>query len=171
MTAKRIHYVYIYSCRGVPFYVGKGVGSRFTAHVEREDFPDLNDVTISFETFDSNEEALGREAALIRALGLRSAGGVLINKVVPQVYSTTINGDDEIPTPSEMPLLKNGMTPIVFSVQDTCKALTISRPTLYKLIGARKLNAKKMGSRTVILADDLRAYMSSLSNMRPMLPS
>lgn len=76
-----VHYVYIFSKQGIPFYVGKGSKTRFLDHLERSDFPSLNHVSVSFIEFPSEESALMEEERLITAFGLRSTGGLLVNKV------------------------------------------------------------------------------------------
>lgn len=51
---------------------------------------------------------------------------------------------------------------IAYSMTDAAKAAGIGRTTLYSLIKTGKLPARKLGVRTVILADDLEALMRSL---------
>lgn len=51
---------------------------------------------------------------------------------------------------------------IAYSITDAAKAAGIGRTTLYSLIKTGKLPARKLGVRTVILADDLEALMRSL---------
>jgi excisionase family DNA binding protein len=50
----------------------------------------------------------------------------------------------------------------VLSLSETARLWGRGRSTLYELIAAGALRAKKMGSRTVILESDLDAYLASL---------
>lgn len=88
------HYVYIFAKQGVPFYVGKGSKARFLEHLDRADFPSLNQVTVNFIECSSAKTALFEEQRLIQALGLDSQGGVLINKLIPRGYSLPSRGYD-----------------------------------------------------------------------------
>jgi len=54
------------------------------------------------------------------------------------------------------------LTPLVYSVADACAVGGFGRSRCYKLIAAGKLDARKMGSRTVITHDSLTAYLASL---------
>lgn len=51
--------------------------------------------------------------------------------------------------------------PISYSVQNAAAAVGISRAYLYQLIGEGKIVARKIGSRTVIPADELRRFVNS----------
>jgi excisionase family DNA binding protein len=51
---------------------------------------------------------------------------------------------------------------ISLTIADAVKACGIGRTTLYELIGAKKLDARKAGGRTLITADSLRNYVASL---------
>lgn len=46
--------------------------------------------------------------------------------------------------------------PLAYSIQDAVKVSTLSRPRIYQLISQGKLTARKIGRRTIILADSLR---------------
>jgi len=46
--------------------------------------------------------------------------------------------------------------PITLSIADTCKALGIGRNSVYKLLAEQRLDAIKVGSRTLIRADSIR---------------
>jgi excisionase family DNA binding protein len=50
---------------------------------------------------------------------------------------------------------------LTYSVAETCEALSISRPTFYRLINAGELHALKIGSRTVVRADELERFLGS----------
>jgi excisionase family DNA binding protein len=51
---------------------------------------------------------------------------------------------------------------ISLTIADAVKASGIGRTTIYELIGAKKLDARKCGSRTLITADSLRNYIGNL---------
>ncbi len=51
---------------------------------------------------------------------------------------------------------------IAHTIADAVKVSGIGRTTLYELIGAGKIEARKAGNRTLIPADLLRAYIASL---------
>jgi excisionase family DNA binding protein len=52
---------------------------------------------------------------------------------------------------------------IAYSPADAAKALGIGRTKLYALIAEAKIEALSIGSRTVIPADSLRAFLSTLA--------
>lgn len=49
--------------------------------------------------------------------------------------------------------------PLVYSVADACRVSTLCKSQIYNLIRAKKLEARKLGRRTVILAHSLRALI------------
>jgi len=51
---------------------------------------------------------------------------------------------------------------IAHTIADAVKISGIGRTTLYELIGAGKIDARKVGNRTLIPADSLRSYIASL---------
>ena len=51
---------------------------------------------------------------------------------------------------------------IAHTIADAVKISGIGRTTLYELIGAVKIDARKAGNRTLIPAASLRAFMDSL---------
>jgi excisionase family DNA binding protein len=55
------------------------------------------------------------------------------------------------------------MTDVVaHTIADAVRVSGIGRTTLYELIGAGKLDARKAGNRTLIPADSLRSYIAGL---------
>jgi excisionase family DNA binding protein len=50
----------------------------------------------------------------------------------------------------------------VYSVADVCRIVTCGKTTVYAAINARALKARKIGRRTIILDEDLRAWLNSL---------
>jgi Helix-turn-helix domain len=53
-------------------------------------------------------------------------------------------------------------TPLGYTIAEAVRASGIGRTTLYADLKAGRLTARKRGKRTIILADDLRAYLASL---------
>lgn len=51
---------------------------------------------------------------------------------------------------------------LAYTIPDASAATGIGRTTLYYLIGEGKIEARKVGNRTIIPADSLRAYIASL---------
>ena len=47
-----------------------------------------------------------------------------------------------------------------FTIEEACHAVGIGRTKLYQLIGAGRVETRKIGSRTVIPAESLRALIS-----------
>ena len=52
--------------------------------------------------------------------------------------------------------------PLGYTVAQAVKATGIGRTTIYADLKSGRLAARKRGKRTIILADDLRAYLASL---------
>jgi excisionase family DNA binding protein len=51
---------------------------------------------------------------------------------------------------------------LAYSILDAAKASGLGRSTLYELIAAGKIEARKMGARTLIPVDSLRRFIESL---------
>lgn len=51
---------------------------------------------------------------------------------------------------------------LAFTVQDACRAIGCGRTSLYSLIAAGKIEARSLGSRTVIPAESLHRFVASL---------
>lgn len=60
------------------------------------------------------------------------------------------------PTTPETP------APLVYSITVGAKHANVSRSELYNILKRGELRAKKLGRRTVILHDDLHAYLRGL---------
>lgn len=56
------------------------------------------------------------------------------------------------------------MQQISLSIEEARAATGIGRTKLYAAINAGQLKARKFGKRTIILRDDLNAFLSSLEN-------
>jgi hypothetical protein len=52
--------------------------------------------------------------------------------------------------------------PVAISITDAILVSSVSRSELYRLLGAQKIQAVKCGTRTLILVDSLRQYLSTL---------
>ncbi|MCK9540850.1 MAG: helix-turn-helix domain-containing protein [Novosphingobium sp.] len=50
--------------------------------------------------------------------------------------------------------------PLAYSVKEACRVSSIGRTTLYQHIAAGRLEARKIGGRTIIPAESLRALIS-----------
>jgi excisionase family DNA binding protein len=55
---------------------------------------------------------------------------------------------------------------LAHTIADAVKVTGIGRTTLYELIGAKKLDARKAGNRTLITADSLRNYIASTARRK-----
>lgn len=53
---------------------------------------------------------------------------------------------------------------LAYSIRDACEASSLGRTTIYALIGAGRLQAVRIGGRTVIPAESLHALISGASN-------
>ena len=51
---------------------------------------------------------------------------------------------------------------IAFSLADAASAIGIGRSTLHELIATGKLPVRKLGRRSLVLREDLEAYLQSL---------
>ncbi len=52
--------------------------------------------------------------------------------------------------------------PFSYTILDACRLSGIGRTTLYRLISEGKVDARKAGSRTLIIAESLWFYISNL---------
>jgi excisionase family DNA binding protein len=59
------------------------------------------------------------------------------------------------------------MNQLAYSVLEACEAARIGRTNLYVAIRSGQLRAVKHGKRTLILVDDLRAWLESLPGLTP----
>jgi excisionase family DNA binding protein len=49
-----------------------------------------------------------------------------------------------------------------YSTKEAARELSVSLPQLYVLLGQKKLQAKKLGKKTVLLAGEIDRYLGSL---------
>lgn len=50
----------------------------------------------------------------------------------------------------------------MLSISDAAATAAISRTELYRKISSKKIRAQKMGRRTLVVAESLRAYLAGL---------
>ena len=60
--------------------------------------------------------------------------------------------------------------PLAYGIDAGAEAAGVKRDTVYRAIANGQLTARKIGSRTVILAEDLRAWLASRPVMQPRTP-
>jgi len=58
-------------------------------------------------------------------------------------------------------------TALAYSISEACKVSGIGRSVLYTLLKSGALRARKHGTRTLILVDDLRQYLERLPELTP----
>lgn len=56
-------------------------------------------------------------------------------------------------------IAEKGPPPLAYRVDDACRAIGISRSKLYELVRDKKLNLVRIGGRSVVPADSLRALL------------
>jgi excisionase family DNA binding protein len=56
-------------------------------------------------------------------------------------------------------------TPLAYSIPEACASSRMGRTTLYEAIRAGELRAVKRGRRTLILAEDLKSWITNLPAM------
>lgn len=54
------------------------------------------------------------------------------------------------------------MFPLSLSIEESCVATNLGKTKLYEMINSGKLKARKIGKRTIILKDDLDAFLANL---------
>lgn len=58
--------------------------------------------------------------------------------------------------------MSDNITPLSYSVTNAAKALDVSRSTVYNLIASGQIVALKMGTRTIVTAEELKRYLGTL---------
>ena len=64
--------------------------------------------------------------------------------------------------PSDQPPEK-----LTYTIAEATRALGIGRSTIYLALASGKLSARKCGARTLLMADELKRFISSLPHARP----
>jgi len=59
-----------------------------------------------------------------------------------------------------MPVTQSPLEPLAYSIREACRVSSLGRTRLYQLIGEGKLDARKIGKRTLIPAASLRTLIS-----------
>jgi hypothetical protein len=54
-----------------------------------------------------------------------------------------------------------------FSIQEFCRRNNVGRTKVYAEIGAGRLKARKIGTKTVVMAEDETAWLAALPSMSP----
>jgi excisionase family DNA binding protein len=60
------------------------------------------------------------------------------------------------------PLAPEHVAPLAYTIDEACLVARIGRNTIYKAINSGALRARKLGNKTLILRDDLRAWLEYL---------
>ena len=55
---------------------------------------------------------------------------------------------------------------LAYTINEACEAIGIKRTMLYREITAGRLEPRKIGNKTIILADDLNQYMKTRPLMK-----
>jgi excisionase family DNA binding protein len=61
----------------------------------------------------------------------------------------------------------NNHNKLAYTVGEATELSPCSRSSLYEAIAAGELKARKLGRRTLIMADDLRSWLESLPTLKP----
>ena len=56
-------------------------------------------------------------------------------------------------------------TKLAFTVTELANEIGVSRSQLYRFVGSGHLRARKLGSKTVFLAEDVRRFLASLPEL------
>lgn len=57
-------------------------------------------------------------------------------------------------------------TPLAYTIAEVCKLVNIGRTAVYSEINSGGLRAVKRGRRTLVLADDLRTWVTSFPEIK-----
>lgn len=59
------------------------------------------------------------------------------------------------------------LEPLAYTINESCKISKVGRNAVYEAIATGALRARKLGTRTLILRDDLRAWLENLPDLAP----
>lgn len=57
------------------------------------------------------------------------------------------------------------MSPVVYSISEVLELVGISRSKFYQVINSGQIKVRKIGNRSIILADDLDVWLKSLPSI------
>ena len=57
------------------------------------------------------------------------------------------------------------LVPLAYSVSDACHLASIGKTQLYKLIRSEKIEARRLGCRTLIVGESLRKFLQELPQL------
>lgn len=57
--------------------------------------------------------------------------------------------------------------PLAHTINRACALLSLSRATVYRLIGQGALDARKLAGRTVIMDDSIRRFLANAPRLAP----
>ena len=55
---------------------------------------------------------------------------------------------------------KSALEPLAYSINDACRVSSLGRTRLYELIAEGRLEVRKIGNRTIVPAESLRALIA-----------
>ncbi len=64
------------------------------------------------------------------------------------------------------PIPDDQTSPIAMTIADVTRRTGIGRTSIFEAIRAGRLRARKAGARTLVMADDLQAFLDSLPDAR-----
>lgn len=173
-------YTYVwYSEDGVPFYIGKGSGNRFSAYNGRDEaflkkiksqkcYVRIDDI------FANEADALNRENELIEQYGRIADGGVLFNKSRGSLTSSFEAGTLEAWTKEAIdnafPKFKKESRPDelrMLRIDRVLELIPVSRVTLYRMIKAGQFpRPVKLGGSSAWSNQEIRKWRNNLLSSR-----
>lgn len=174
-------YTYVwYSEDGVPFYIGKGSGNRFSAYNGRDEaflkkiksqkcYVRIDDI------FANEADALNRENELIEQYGRIADGGVLFNKSRGSMTSSFEAGTLEAWTKDAIDsaiaefkkIASTDSDPRMLRIDRVLELIPVSRVTLYRMIKAGQFpRPVKLGGSSAWSNQEIRKWRNNLLSSR-----